>query len=459
MKILNSDELNLKMESMGGEKVKQAIELFTEMKDSKEFNKINIYKDFLEEKALELNVDINKKGMKDRIFDSLLMQDIMFFLEPKDGINLFSLKTFDYLYDKTNVWEQAIERFGLDPNTIDPSTLPNLGLPIEEDFDQFDLNNYKNMDMSDLNIGDLIVDNYLKYINNLEMDLYRKNSYLFEKCKEPDNFYEFGEWLYKSLDPYENDEIVDFLTNDFFDNESIQEEFFNVLQNIPESKLKKDFNKESINIIKNSKNYNEIHEQIHDISENDYELTKLTDKFLFERLALKAEEYENNTLENNDDNKKYIKIFDNAKMFYDNYLEIKELTYDKYISLVMHLDEEKLENLFEDVEYGHKILIESYLEKYGNVEFPIDLDKKFKIKDENIPLIAEMIKEHYESNTIFETRKTTENKLNFLIDNNYKTEAKDYFDKLKDDHKSKLSEKFLDKINNLDSKDIDIEMV
>ena len=41
MKILNSDELNLKMESMGGEKVKQAIELFTKMKDSKEFNKIN----------------------------------------------------------------------------------------------------------------------------------------------------------------------------------------------------------------------------------------------------------------------------------------------------------------------------------------------------------------------------------------------------------------------------------
>ena len=64
MKILNNDELNLKMESMGGEKVQQAIELFTEMKDSKEFNKINIYKDFLEEKALELNVDINKKGMK-----------------------------------------------------------------------------------------------------------------------------------------------------------------------------------------------------------------------------------------------------------------------------------------------------------------------------------------------------------------------------------------------------------
>lgn len=461
MKILNSDELNLKMESMGGEKVKQAIELFTEMKDSKEFDKINIYKDLLEEKALELNVDINKKGMKDKISDSLLMQDIMFFLEPKDGINLFSLKTFDYLYDKTNVWEQAIERFGLDPNTIDPSTLPNLGLPIEEDFDEFDLNNYKNIDISNLRIGDLAYDNSFKYQNNLEMQLLRENCYMFETYSSIYEFDSFEEWLETSLQPYENDEIVDFLTRDFFDNESLKNEFFNILKNTSISELSNTFNEESINIIKNSENYNEMYEQIDEIGENDFELYQSIDNFIFERFEKKIEQYNSDELEINEENKEYLKIFDNAKLFYDKYVEMEELTYDKYISLLINLDEQTLEKLDEINHFNSEYLIKDYIEKYGNVEFTIDLDERFKIKEENIPLIVDMIKDYHSGDKpkIYEYPQKIEEQYNYLIENNYIAELKNCFNILKDKHKKELSIELLDKINNLDSKDIDIEMV
>lgn len=328
---------------------------------------------------------------------------------------------------------------------------------------KFDLSVLEQNNWYENDIGDLISDFTDVFQDNLEMQLYRHIGILDSSNYMPYECDDLDEWLKLNCNSESNGGLYDYLI-ELSDNEdgsldSIKDDFLATLAKVNKKELKETFNKETIDAIKTSSNYKEFMEKFELIDEdNDSDFFELQFEYFDNTMKKVLNNYFNG--QRIDDKFKHFEdIIIANKNYFEQYYTIDCLCVDNVISYLINKPINEIEIANENLDFDLKDSIKSYIERYGNNKFPIDLYEEFKIKDENIPLIVDMIKAFYNEEV---TNYTNINQLaygdfvakeqiEFLIEYNYLDEAKHCLSMLSDEFKNKLDKEFIEKINNLDS--------
>lgn len=330
---------------------------------------------------------------------------------------------------------------------------------------KFDLSVLEQNNWYENDIGEMISDYIDVFQDNLEMQLYRDVGVLDSFNFLPDECDDLNEWLNLSCSYQDNDGLFD-LYQEFFDNDKeelnpLKDDFLNTLSSLTKKELNQNFTKETTTAIKSSSNYNEFMEKFHIIDEKDDGITTFFE-LQFEYINNKMKNTLFNYLENeqiDDKFKPFVDIIKASESYFKQYYEINELCTENIISYLINKPINEIEIVQDDLVFNLEDEIENYIEKYGNNKFQINLYEKFKIKEENIPLIVDMIKQFYKEEA---TNYTNINQLaygdfvakeqiEFLIEYNYLDEAKHCLSMLSEEFKNKLDKEFIEKINNLDS--------